>query len=220
MPAAWQANAIVGALTEIVLQAIEQDRVEQLPECADGAAQVVQRSRPTAARPKAGLCPRITGGQPRAGPPPPPPAHPFRTPRRLGPGHLTVPAPWSLAGTGLRPVRVLHSAVFSRPSGALPNMRPRAARRHVARGPAQPHVAEDPPGCIISTVKRPSAVVTEVRPSGLPFWVGRIGLGRTTRRIDEAHRAVDPGGIATLREVREAFAMGDGDRQAAAGHAP
>ncbi|MGR6806960.1 TetR/AcrR family transcriptional regulator [Sphaerotilus natans] len=40
--AAWQANAIVGALTEIVLQAIEQDRVEQLPECADGAAQVVR----------------------------------------------------------------------------------------------------------------------------------------------------------------------------------
>ena len=40
--AAWQANAVVGALTEIVLQAIEQDRVEQLPECADEAAQVVR----------------------------------------------------------------------------------------------------------------------------------------------------------------------------------
>ncbi|MDQ5898278.1 MAG: hypothetical protein QG612_2364 [Pseudomonadota bacterium] len=39
---AWQANAVVGALTEIVLQAIEQDRVEQLPECADEAAQVVR----------------------------------------------------------------------------------------------------------------------------------------------------------------------------------
>lgn len=38
----WQANAIIGSLTEIVLQAIEQDRVEQLPECADEAAQVIR----------------------------------------------------------------------------------------------------------------------------------------------------------------------------------
>lgn len=38
----WQANAIIGSLTEIVLQAIEQDRVEHLPECADEAAQVIR----------------------------------------------------------------------------------------------------------------------------------------------------------------------------------
>ena len=38
----WQANAIIGSLTEIVLQAIEQDKVEQLPECADEAAQVIR----------------------------------------------------------------------------------------------------------------------------------------------------------------------------------
>src|SRR6185436_16541410 len=36
---------------------------------------------------------------------------------------------------------------------------------------------------------------------------------------DEAHRALHAGGIAALREVGEALAVRDRDRQAAAGHA-
>ena len=70
-------------------------------------------------------------------------------------------------------------------------------------------------GCGIMAVKRPSAVVTAVRPPGLPLGLNGYCLGRAPV-LSTAHGGDGLVGIAPVFEVGKTFAVRHGDRQAAA----
>ena len=73
--------------------------------------------------------------------------------------------------------------------------------------------------CGISTVKRPSGVVTEVMPPRRAVRVVRISFGMRAPVVDEAHRHQRLAEAAGLRKVGIAFAVGHRDRRLRAGHA-
>ena len=101
---------------------------------------------------------------------------------------------------------------------ALLNIRPRRCPRRRRRRPAHLHVAEHALG--VRHQRGEAAVGGRHRgqAAGAAVRIGRIGLGRPAVVVDEAHRRVHLRRVAALREVGEALAVRDRDRQAAAGH--